>query len=229
MACRLVAGRCSRPPRAGIRATIPGSGSWRCKGLICWRQWPVEPWLFTAAAKDRVAGFLRTAAPLHQWLDQQVGPDLASKPEHADSRRQAVGADYAGRLSPRVGPEPAGRCAVRRKRAALATATLISSARRPAAVSGTVKVPRFGTLASWPATDALIRVHCSMPCEKHSRRGAGRSAAVTGPTSTRDSWMVHRRLPARTGSRQSPVAESQDGVTVGLDCAWARTGPASGG
>jgi uncharacterized protein (TIGR02453 family) len=49
----------------------------RCKGLVCWRQWPVEPWLFTAEAKDRVAGFLRTAAPLHQWLDQQVGPDSA--------------------------------------------------------------------------------------------------------------------------------------------------------
>ena len=49
----------------------------RCKGLICWRQWPVAAWLHTARAKDRVAGFLRTAAPLHQWLDQQVGPDPA--------------------------------------------------------------------------------------------------------------------------------------------------------
>ena len=49
----------------------------RCKGLICWRQWPVAPWLGTAKAKDRVAGFLRTAAPLHQWLDQQVGPGAA--------------------------------------------------------------------------------------------------------------------------------------------------------
>ena len=47
----------------------------RWKGLICWRQWPVEPWLYTAGAKDRVVGFLRTAAPLHQWLDQQVGPN----------------------------------------------------------------------------------------------------------------------------------------------------------
>ena len=47
----------------------------RCKGLICWRHWPVEPWLGTANAKERVVGFLRTAAPLHQWLDQHVGPD----------------------------------------------------------------------------------------------------------------------------------------------------------
>ena len=49
----------------------------RCKGLICWRRWPVARGLYTAGAKDRVVGFLRTAAPLHQWLDQQVGPDPA--------------------------------------------------------------------------------------------------------------------------------------------------------
>jgi uncharacterized protein (DUF2461 family) len=49
----------------------------RYKGLICWRQWPVAPWLGTAKAGDRVAGFLRTAAPLHHWLDRQVGPDPA--------------------------------------------------------------------------------------------------------------------------------------------------------
>lgn len=49
----------------------------RFKGLICWQQWPVAPWLETAEAKDRVAGFLRTAAPLHRWLDQQVGPHPA--------------------------------------------------------------------------------------------------------------------------------------------------------
>jgi uncharacterized protein (DUF2461 family) len=49
----------------------------RVKGLICWRQWPVAPWLGTAEAGDRVAGFLRTAAPLHHWLDRQVGPDPA--------------------------------------------------------------------------------------------------------------------------------------------------------
>jgi uncharacterized protein (TIGR02453 family) len=49
----------------------------RCKGLICWRQWPVAPWLRTKKARDRVVGFLRTAAPLQQWLDQRVGPDPA--------------------------------------------------------------------------------------------------------------------------------------------------------
>ncbi len=49
----------------------------RCKGVICWRQWPAAAWLGTAKAKDRVAGFLRTAAPLHHWLDQHVRPDPA--------------------------------------------------------------------------------------------------------------------------------------------------------
>ena len=49
----------------------------RCKGLICWQHWPPAPWLHTARAKDRVARFLRTAAPLHHWLDRNVGPDPA--------------------------------------------------------------------------------------------------------------------------------------------------------
>jgi uncharacterized protein (TIGR02453 family) len=47
----------------------------RCKGLICWRQWAVAPWLATPQAKDRVVGFLRAAAPLQNWLDKRVGPD----------------------------------------------------------------------------------------------------------------------------------------------------------
>jgi uncharacterized protein (DUF2461 family) len=46
----------------------------RCKGLICWRHWPVAPWLHTSKAGHRVAGVLRTAAPLHRWLDRNVGP-----------------------------------------------------------------------------------------------------------------------------------------------------------
>jgi uncharacterized protein (TIGR02453 family) len=46
----------------------------RYKSLICWQHWPVAGWLHTARAKDRVAGFLRTAAPLRQWLDGKVGP-----------------------------------------------------------------------------------------------------------------------------------------------------------
>jgi len=52
----------------------PRIGLLRCKGLICWRHWPMAPWLSTAQAKGHVTGFLRTAAPLQRWLDQKVGP-----------------------------------------------------------------------------------------------------------------------------------------------------------
>jgi hypothetical protein len=41
----------------------------------CWRHWPAAAWLYTAQTKDRMAGVLRTAAPLQRWLDQEVGPD----------------------------------------------------------------------------------------------------------------------------------------------------------
>lgn len=47
----------------------------RHKGLVTWREWEVEPWLGTAAAKKRVVDFLRGSAPLVEWLDAKVGPD----------------------------------------------------------------------------------------------------------------------------------------------------------
>lgn len=46
----------------------------RHKGLTAWKQWPVGPWLGTAAAKERVVGVLRAAAPLNDWLERYVGP-----------------------------------------------------------------------------------------------------------------------------------------------------------
>jgi len=45
----------------------------RNKDLIAWQRWPVEPWLETPAAKDRVAEFFRAARPLVAWLDDNVG------------------------------------------------------------------------------------------------------------------------------------------------------------
>ena len=45
----------------------------RMKGLVTWRQWPVEPWLGTAGAKDKVISVLRASAPLTEWLDVHVG------------------------------------------------------------------------------------------------------------------------------------------------------------
>ncbi len=45
----------------------------RWKGLVAWQQWPIEPWLATAAAKERVASFLAIARPLNDWLGEHVG------------------------------------------------------------------------------------------------------------------------------------------------------------
>jgi uncharacterized protein (TIGR02453 family) len=45
----------------------------RCKGLVAWKEWPVEPWLGTAAAKTRITEFLAAARPLNAWLAEHVG------------------------------------------------------------------------------------------------------------------------------------------------------------
>jgi uncharacterized protein (DUF2461 family) len=58
----------------GYAADHPRIGLLRCKGLVAWQEWPVEPWLETAAARDEVAGFLRTARPLSEWLAAHAGP-----------------------------------------------------------------------------------------------------------------------------------------------------------
>jgi len=51
----------------------------RCKGLIAWQEWPVAAWLGTAAAKERVAGFLTAAQPLADWLAAHVGPSAVAR------------------------------------------------------------------------------------------------------------------------------------------------------
>lgn len=63
----------------GYPADHPRIDLLRHKGLVAWKQWPVEPWLGTAAAKDRVAGFLTATRPLCDWLDEHVGPSTASE------------------------------------------------------------------------------------------------------------------------------------------------------
>jgi uncharacterized protein (TIGR02453 family) len=45
----------------------------RHKGLVAWKEWPVEPWLATPAAKTKVADFLVATRPLGQWLTAHVG------------------------------------------------------------------------------------------------------------------------------------------------------------
>jgi uncharacterized protein (TIGR02453 family) len=61
----------------GYPAAHPRIGLLRCKGLIAWREWPAEPWLGTAEAKDRIVTFLRAARPLSSWLHEHVGPEPA--------------------------------------------------------------------------------------------------------------------------------------------------------
>jgi uncharacterized protein (TIGR02453 family) len=64
----------------GYPADHPRAELLRQKGLYAWRQWPVEPWLGTPAARTKVTGFIAAVEPLSDWLDQHVGPS-ASGPE----------------------------------------------------------------------------------------------------------------------------------------------------
>jgi uncharacterized protein (TIGR02453 family) len=65
-------GELKTAPR-GYPADHPRIGLLRYKSIVAWKEWPVEPWLETAAAKDRVAGFLRATRPLSGWLATHVG------------------------------------------------------------------------------------------------------------------------------------------------------------
>jgi len=62
----------------GYPADHPRIDLLRYKGVITWKEWPVEPWLGTSAAKDRVAEFLETSRPLGIWLGTNVGPSEIS-------------------------------------------------------------------------------------------------------------------------------------------------------
>jgi uncharacterized protein (DUF2461 family) len=64
----------------GYPADHPRAGLLRYKGIVAWREWPPEPWLETAEARDRIAGFLRAARPLTGWLDDHVGPSTMDRP-----------------------------------------------------------------------------------------------------------------------------------------------------
>src|SRR5207248_11241503 len=58
----------------GYPADHPRIGLLRNKGLVAWKQWPVEAWLGTPAAKEHVAGVLSATRPLAAWLGTHVGP-----------------------------------------------------------------------------------------------------------------------------------------------------------
>ncbi len=57
----------------GYPADHPRIELLRYKGLVAWKEWPVEPWLETAEAKERIIGVLRTTRPMSDWLDRHVG------------------------------------------------------------------------------------------------------------------------------------------------------------
>jgi uncharacterized protein (TIGR02453 family) len=64
----------------GYPADHARAGLLRYKGIVAWQEWPVEPWLETAEAKDRIAGFLRAARPLRTWLEANVGDSTMDRP-----------------------------------------------------------------------------------------------------------------------------------------------------
>ncbi len=67
----------------GYVADHPRIGLLRHKGLVAWLEWPIETWLSTPAAKDKVADFLATTQPLADWLADHVGDS-----EEPESRRR---------------------------------------------------------------------------------------------------------------------------------------------
>jgi uncharacterized protein (TIGR02453 family) len=70
--------RLKSAPR-GYAKDHPRADLLRYKGLIAWRQWPVEPWLGTAKAKARVVQFLEHCGPLTEWLAKHVGPSVSER------------------------------------------------------------------------------------------------------------------------------------------------------
>ncbi|KRE26118.1 DUF2461 domain-containing protein [Agromyces sp. Soil535] len=70
--------RLKRVPR-GVDPEHPRADLLRDKDLAAWIEWPVSPWLHTAAAEDRVAEALRASRPLTDWLDAHVGPSAAER------------------------------------------------------------------------------------------------------------------------------------------------------
>jgi len=66
------AGTLTTAPR-GYSRDHPRIELLRMKGLVTWKEWPIEPWLATAQAKDKVVAVLRASVPLVKWLDGHVG------------------------------------------------------------------------------------------------------------------------------------------------------------
>lgn len=65
--------RLKRVPR-GFDPEHPRADLLRDKDLAAWKDWPLEPWLHTGGAEQRVVDTLRASRPLTDWLDAHVGP-----------------------------------------------------------------------------------------------------------------------------------------------------------
>jgi uncharacterized protein (TIGR02453 family) len=63
----------------GYPADHPRIALLRYKGVLTWKEWPVEPWLGTPAAKRQVAAFLAASQPLCAWLAANVGASAAEQ------------------------------------------------------------------------------------------------------------------------------------------------------
>jgi uncharacterized protein (TIGR02453 family) len=64
----------------GYPADHPRIERLRYKGIVAWKEWPVEPWLETATAKEHITGFLRASRPLGAWLEANVGDSATERP-----------------------------------------------------------------------------------------------------------------------------------------------------
>lgn len=72
--CTMIGHEVLKSAPRGFAADHPRIELLRYKGIAAFRQWPVQPWLATPAAADRIREFLRAARPLTGWLDAHVGP-----------------------------------------------------------------------------------------------------------------------------------------------------------
>ncbi|HEX4661309.1 MAG TPA: DUF2461 domain-containing protein [Streptosporangiaceae bacterium] len=64
-------GQLKSAPR-GYPVDHPRIGLLRYKGITAWQDWPPEPWLTTAKAKDHIVSFFEITGKLRDWLDQNV-------------------------------------------------------------------------------------------------------------------------------------------------------------
>lgn len=69
-----------RVPR-GYDADHPRSDLLKLKGIHVGRSFGAPKWLHTPAARQKIVGAWRDAAPVNRWLDRNVGPSTLPPPE----------------------------------------------------------------------------------------------------------------------------------------------------